>query len=131
MEYCWWAAKIIDFVWNSLFSNLRKISHSLPITSSVVSLVDAENAFNKLMRKVSPENIKRLYVHPSTLVQQLQNSSHTVYWKWVQTAIIGTEEDITQGDNVAMAMYAISTPVVGKDWAADCEEFITRLWISS
>jgi len=103
----------------------------LPITSSVVSLVDAENAFNKLMRKVSPENIKRLYVHPSTLVQQLQNSSHTVYWKWVQTAIIGTEEDITQGDNVAMAMYAISTPVVGKDWAADCEEFITRLWISS
>jgi len=46
-------------------------------------LVDAENAFNKLNRKVSPENIKRLCVssHAHIPTQQLQRFYHAISGK--------------------------------------------------
>jgi len=75
--------------------------------SEYLLLVDADNAFNKLNRKVSLENIKRLcppmytYLHNSyntPAMLYLENGNH-----------IQSQEGVTQGDNAAMAMYALST----------------------
>jgi len=63
----------------------------------------AENAFNKLNRKVHLENIKRLCqpIHNS------YNTTATLYF--VNRAHILSEVGVAQGDNAAVAMYTIST----------------------
>jgi len=70
--------------------------------SECLLLADADNAFNKLNRKVSPEN-KRLcppmhtYLHISyntPTMLYLENGDHIL-----------SQEGVTQGDNTAMAMY--------------------------
>jgi len=75
--------------------------------SECLLLVDTDNAFNKLNRNVSLENIKRLcppiytYLHNSYNIPTmlyLENGDHIL-----------SQEGVTQGDNAAMAMYALST----------------------
>ena len=75
--------------------------------SECLLLVDADNAFNKLNRKFSLENIKRLcppmytYLHNSyntPAMLYLDNGDHTL-----------SQEGVTQGDNAGMAMCALST----------------------
>ena len=51
--------------------------------SECLLLVDADNAFNKLIRKVNLENIKRLCVsHVDIPTQQLQQTHHVLSGKW-------------------------------------------------
>jgi len=74
-------------------------------------LVDADNTFNKLNRKVSLENIKTVCV---PMYRYLHNSYNTPTMllyisKMGATYSTLSQEGVTQGDNAAMAMYALST----------------------
>jgi len=75
--------------------------------SECLLLVDADNAFNKLNRKVSLENIKRLC---PPICTYLHNSYNTPAMLYLENGdYILSQEGVTQGDNAAMAMYALST----------------------
>jgi len=75
--------------------------------SKCLLLVDADNAFHKLNRKVSLENIKRLC---PPLYTYLYNSYNTPAMLYLENGDhILSQEGVTQGDNTAMAMYALST----------------------
>ena len=88
-----------------------------------VILVDADNAFNKLNRKAALHNIERTcpglymflknsYKEPTKLY--LPDGTH-----------IMSEEGVTQGDNLAMAMYAVSTKTLISQLS---DEKITQIW---
>jgi len=75
--------------------------------SECLLLVDADNAFNKLNRNVSLENIKRLC---SPIYTYLHNSYNTPAMLYLENGNhILSQEGVTQGDNAAMAMYALAT----------------------
>jgi len=75
--------------------------------SECLLLVDADNAFNKLNRNVSLENIKRL-CHP--MYTYLYNSYNTPAMLYLENGDhLLSQEGVTQGENAAMAMYALST----------------------
>jgi len=75
--------------------------------SECLLLVDADNALNKLNRKVSLENIKRLCPPMYTYIHNSYNTPAKLYLE--NGDHILSQEGVTQGDNVAMAMYALST----------------------
>jgi len=75
--------------------------------SECLLLVDADNAFNKLNRKVSLENIKRLCPPIYTYLHKICNTPAKLYLE--NGDHILSQEGVTQGDNAAMAMYALST----------------------
>ena len=74
--------------------------------SECLSLLDADNAFNKL-NKVSLENIKRLCPRMYTYLHNSYNTPAMLYLE--NGNHILSQEGVTQGDNAAMAMYALST----------------------
>jgi len=76
--------------------------------SECLLLVDADNAFNKLNRKVSLENTKRLCPPMYTyLRQQLQHTRHALSGKWEAHTVTG---GCDARDNAARpCMYALST----------------------
>jgi len=75
--------------------------------SECLLLVDAYNAFNKLNRKVSLENIKRMC---PPIYTYLHNSYNTPTMLYLENGDhILSQEGVTQGDNAAMAMCALST----------------------
>ena len=72
-----------------------------------VLLVDADNAFNRINRKVSLENIKSLCPPIHKYLLNCYNTPARLYLKdgtWILS-----KEGATQGDNLAMAMYSLST----------------------
>ena len=72
-----------------------------------VLLVDADNAFNRINRKVSLENIKSLCPPLHKYLLNCYNTPARLYLKdgtWILS-----KEGATQGDNLAMAMYSLST----------------------
>ena len=85
-------------------------------SSEAILLVDAENAFNKLNRKVALQNIKQLcpsfyqylfntYQTPAKLVIQGDSTHEIIY----------SEEGCTQGDVSAMALYGLGIkPLIDK-----------------
>ena len=75
--------------------------------SECLLLVDADNAFNKPNRKVNLENIKRLCVPMYTYLHNSYNTPTMLYLE--NGDHILSQEGVTQGDNAAMAMYALST----------------------
>ena len=87
---------------DKLFCSLLNVKEK---ECEAVILVDADNAFNRLNRKVAPHNISRSC--PS-LYQYLYNG-----YKAAAKLHLGdgthilSEEGVTQGDNLAMAKYAI------------------------
>jgi len=69
---------------------IHAIRKSFEDDSECLLLVDANNAFNKLNRKVSLEDIKRLcppHVHIPT--QQLQHTCHALSGKWEPHTVTG------------------------------------------
>ena len=79
-------------------------SFSSPDTEAVM-LVDASNAFNSLNRQVALHNIRHLCPPLSTiLINTYRNTSDL----FVDGSILYSEEGITQGDPLAMPMYAIA-----------------------
>ena len=78
--------------------------------TEAMTLVDAANAFNSLNRQAALQNI-----HP--LCPPLSKVLFNTYWEDIQLFIDGeilfSQEGITQGDPLAMAMYAIAiTPLI-------------------
>ena len=72
-----------------------------------VILVDADNAFNRLNINVALHNIKKTCPPLQKYLNNSYNTPSKLYLK--DGSFILSEEGVTQGDNLAMAMYAIST----------------------
>ena len=72
-----------------------------------VLLVDAENAFNRLNREVALHNIQRICPSIYTFLKNC-NKEHSRLHLGDGTCIL-SREGATQGDNLAMAMYSLST----------------------
>ena len=95
-------------------------------TTEAVLLVDATNAFNSLNRKVAFGNGLRLC--PS-LATMLVNTYRCDPYLFIDGETIRSREGTTQGDPMAMAMYAIATlpliqqleedPNINQIWYAD------------
>ena len=89
--------------------------------TEAVLLVDAENAFNSLNRKVALVNILRSC--PS-LAPALINTYRTEPKLYIQNHTVLSKEGTTQGDPMAMAMYALAiAPLVKK-----CAGVSTQVW---
>ena len=68
-------------------------------------LIDAENAFNSLNRKLALKNIE--LICPS-LINALRNSYESPSFLFVNGKTILSQEGTTQGDPLAMAMYGVA-----------------------
>ena len=73
--------------------------------SSSILLIDASNAFNLLNRKLALENIETIC--PS-LVTALRNSYSKPSDIFVNGTKLKSEEGVTHGDPLSMAMYGIA-----------------------
>ena len=74
--------------------------------SEAVILVDASNAFNSLNREVALRNVRILW---PILAAILLKTYHQPSRLFIDGEHIWSQEDTTQGDSLAMAMYAIGT----------------------
>ena len=85
-------------------------------STEAVLLVDADNTFNRLNRKVALHNIKELCPPFYTYLQNTyQVSAKMIINDHEKTDFILSEEGSTQGDVTAMAMYAIGIrPLIDK-----------------
>ena len=72
--------------------------------TDAVLLVDADNAFNRLNRKAALHNIGVLCPALSTILKNTYSISAQLF---VGGEVILSEEGTTQGDPLAMPMYAI------------------------
>ena len=89
-------------------------------------IVDADNAFNKLNRKVSLENI-RLCPPMYTYIHNSYNTPAKLYLENCDHIL--SQEGVTQGDNVAMAMYALSTrPLIQALSKETANDEVKQVW---
>jgi len=89
-------------------------------------LVGAENAFNKLNRKVSLENIKRLCVPMYTCLYNSYNTPTMLYLENGNHILL--QEGVTQGDNAAMAMYGLSTRPLIQALSNEIANEVKQVW---
>ena len=75
-------------------------------SSEAVILVDAANAFNAVNRKVLLHNIRILCPEFSTIAINMYRSECRLF---VGGTEISSQEGTTQGDNLAMSLFAIAT----------------------
>ena len=76
-------------------------------------LVDATNAFNSLNRKVALQNLKIICPNLAQYVENSYKQPTRLYTSNGEGEYILSQEGTTQGDNIAMAFYAISTrPII-------------------
>ena len=71
-----------------------------------ILMVDAANAFNRINRKAALHNSATLCPAIATLLNNTYNSSADLF---VGGEVLNSEEGVTQGDPLAMAMYALGT----------------------
>ena len=90
-----------------------------------IILIDAENAFNRLNRKVALRNIKQICPN---LYQFLDNSYRNPVELFLEDGShILSEEGVTQGDPAAMAKYALaSKPLIVK--LSDGNPEVKQVW---
>ena len=95
----------------------------------IVMLVDADNAFNRLNRKVALANIEKLC---PPLYLYLENSYNTPSHLYLNDGTyILSEEGATQGDNLAMAKYALGTRGLINSLATEIElEEAMQVWFA-
>jgi len=87
--------------------------------SECMLLVDADNAFNKLNRKVSLENIKRL----------CPQCTHTYTTATTHPPLLSQERVTQEGDNAAMAMYALSPqPLIQALSSETANDEVKQVW---
>jgi len=85
-------------------AGIQFVRKSFQVNSKCL-LVDADNAFIKLNRKFSLENIKRPCLPMYTYLHVSYSAPATLYLENVTH--IMSQEGVTQGDDPAMAMYAV------------------------
>ena len=96
-------------------------------TCEAVLLVDADNAFNRLNRKVALHNIQRT-------CPQVYKYLHNSYKEPARLHLgdgtfILSEEGATQGDNLAMGMYSLSTRKLIES-ANNATEDVIQVWFA-
>ena len=96
-----------------------------PETEAVI-LVDATNAFNSLNRQVTLRNIQQLCPPLSKFLINTYREDIDLY---IDAETIYSQEGTTQGDRLAMAMYAIAiaiaiTPLINN---LECES-LKQIW---
>ena len=80
--------------------------------TEAVLLVDANNAFNSLNRKVALLNIHQLCPSIATILTNTYRENASLF---IDGDTLFSQEGTTQGDPLAMAMYAIATvPLIEK-----------------
>ncbi len=95
----------------------------------VVMLVDADNAFNRLNRKVALANIEKLCPPLHTYLYNSYNTPSSLYLK-DGTSIL-SQEGATQGDNLAMAKYALGTRPLLNSLAEETEgDEVMQVWFA-
>lgn len=75
-------------------------------STEAVLLVDASNAFNSLNRKTALHNIRNLCPTLSTILINTYRSDSDIF---VDGDVLHSSEGTTQGDPLAMPMYAVAT----------------------
>ena len=92
-----------------------------------VILVDAENAFNRLNRKTSLQNIRHIC---PPLFQFLNNTyKEPAKLHLGDGTVIMSEEGATQGDPLAMQMYAVSSRKIIDSLDANTED-VDQVWFA-
>ena len=89
---------------NNNNTNNNNNNHAIRHISEAILFIDAENAFNSLNREVALRNI--LHLCPSlgrVLVNTYREPSHL----FIEGESLFSAEGTTQGDPLAMAMYAL------------------------
>ena len=80
--------------------------------AEAVLLVDASNAFNSLNREAAPHNIQHLCPTLSTILTNIYREATQLL---VDGIVLFSEEGTTQGDPLAMPMYALATiPLISR-----------------
>ncbi len=74
--------------------------------TEAVLLVDASNAFNSLNREVALHNIRHLCPSLATILINIYRDATELF---VDGLVLFSEEGTTQGDPLAMPMYALAT----------------------
>ena len=98
--------------------------------TEAVMLVDADNAFNRLNRKVALHNIKSLCPKLHQYIQNSYNSPVKLYLG--DGSHILSKEGTTQGDNTAMAMYALGTkPLIDTVQEDTINEKLMQAWFAA
>ena len=87
-----------------------------------VLLVDASNAFNSLNRQVALRNVRHLCPSLATILINTYRSDVNLF---IENDTILSSEGVTQGDPLAMAMYAISTIPLIQSLKTDT---VTQVW---
>ena len=87
--------------------------------NEAVLLVDASNAFNILNRQAALHNISRICPPLSTI---LINTCRALTVLFVNGATILSQEGTTQGDPLAMPMYAVATIPLIKELDGHCNQ---------
>ena len=102
-------------------------------TSEAVLLIDATNAFNNLNRETAMRNITSLCPSLATIIINTYRGNSPMF---IDGQILLSQEGTTQGDPLAMAMYAIATvpliqqlrnPNVHQIWYADDASATSKL----
>ena len=102
-------------------------------SANAVLLIDAENAFNSLNRKLALKNIK---ITCPSLLTAIKNSYSNPSKLFVNKKTIYSQEGTTQGDPLAMAMYGLaiiplikllSVDDVTQKWYADDGNAVGKL----
>ena len=97
--------------------------------SEAAMLVDADNAFNRLNRKVALQNIKSICLKIYQYLQNSYNSPVNLYL--ADGSHILSKEGTTQGDNAAMGMYALGIkPLIDKTQEDTINEKVMQAWFA-
>ena len=92
--------------------------------SQAVLLVDATNAFNSLNRQVALKNIEKICPPISTI---LTNTYRDDIHLFIDGETLLSQEGTTQGDPLAMAMYALAiTPLIDRLY----DETTKQIWFA-
>ena len=93
--------------------------------TEAVLLVDATNAFNQLNRQAALQNIMRLCPEMAPAIVNTYRSNAQLF---IDGETILSEEGTTQGDPLAMAMYAIATvPLIHQ---LDASSSVRQVWFA-
>jgi hypothetical protein len=101
--------------------------------TEAVILVDAENAFNLMNRKVALNNIRHTCPPVSTYIINSYRNPASLYVSGADEPLL-SEEGVTQGDNSAMGFYACSMmPLIKqlmlkKELSDEEFEYLKQIW---
>ena len=97
-------------------------------------MVDASNAFNSLNYKVAMKNIKLVCPNLSQYIENTYQDAAQLYIAGGSGEFLYSSEGTTQGDNIAMAFYALNTvPIIKQPQNVDDDieaEPVKQVWFA-